>query len=201
MGFQLPTYKEEVKQYTKDLSQKKSRFVSKPVRKQLTYIRRDPFTLVDGPPFTTYSYIVGKFNYYLENNISFLLPLSQESTFQYCPCVSWKPTSETIVRYKLWQAFGELLYAPIYNGEVINKNFSIEIWNTPLGSVGVAGKIYTSKMNLPTSNCDFESEVDISGTIKQCPDITYVGFIGSFNPQTEKYVVIDDCGTTNKIPI
>ena len=55
MGFQLPTYKEEVKQYTKDLSQKKSRFVSKPVRKQLTYIRRDPFTLVDGPPFTTYS--------------------------------------------------------------------------------------------------------------------------------------------------
>ena len=208
MAFSLPPFKEEIKQYARDLTQKRYRFVSKPVRKGLTYVQLEVFTY-----FTFgwggYSHIVAKYNFYLNNNFSFLLPLSLATSNAYCPCVAWKPTDTTIVRYKLWEGVGEVLYVPLYSVQVINKNFSIEIWVTPNPTVNPIGKIYTSIMNLPTSKCDFETETDISGTIKRCTDIQLTYFLGvpfpdpglPFNPSTEKYVLLDDCGSTNRIPL
>ena len=83
------------------------------------------------------SEIVGKFNYTLGNNISVLRIEPQAG---YCACVSWKPTSETIVRYKLWEDVREILYVDLYSGERLGSEITIEIWNVkPLVGTGGEG--------------------------------------------------------------
>lgn len=45
----------------------------------------------------------------------------------YCPCIRYR-IGEEVFRYKLWEDVGEILGVPLYNGEVIKKNFVIELW-------------------------------------------------------------------------
>jgi hypothetical protein len=75
------------------------------------------------------SEIVKEFRYAESNNMS-IVKRSAPNNPNFVACIAWKPTSETIVRYKLWEDVGEILYVPLYDGQKINGAFSIEIWNT-----------------------------------------------------------------------
>jgi hypothetical protein len=75
------------------------------------------------------SEIVKEFRYSASNNMS-IVKRATPTNPNFVACVAWKPTAETIVRYKLWEDVGEILYVPLYNGEKIDGDFSIEIWNT-----------------------------------------------------------------------
>lgn len=76
------------------------------------------------------SEIVAKLHFALSSNISLPNFINEApDNPRFCACVAWKPTSETIVRYKLWEDVGEILYVDLYNGETIPEEFFIEIWN------------------------------------------------------------------------
>lgn len=94
------------------------------VRKLGTYLTIPSFSI--NATWRGASEIIAKFNFSLTANFTISRIIEQEN---FCACISWKPTSTTIVRYKLWKDVGEILYVPLYNGEKIGNNFSIEIWN------------------------------------------------------------------------
>jgi hypothetical protein len=125
MSLLLPSYFAERSKYV-DSAKPRSRESS-------TYLNKR-FYIIYLPTFSTdatwrgSSEIVKEFLYTLDTNISFL-KITQPSDPNFVACIAWKPTSNTIVRYKLWQNVGEILYVPLYNGEKIPAIFSIEIWN------------------------------------------------------------------------
>lgn len=78
-----------------------------------------------------YSQLVAVFNFTATNNFSlptFDAPVSPN----YCACIMWVDSDYNVYRYKLWENVGEVFYfyAPLYSGEMIKKNFRIEIWDT-----------------------------------------------------------------------
>lgn len=197
---ELPKFTEELKAYEETTTPKKAKKFADFVKKHRTYIQLEEF-FAPSANWKGVSEIIVKFNYYLSNNLSFLLPLSLTKVGTFCPCVAWQIDANNRVRYKLWESVGEILYVPLYDGSVINKNFSIEIWTTSFTAVGEIGKIYTSLSQIPTDKCNFSTDVNISGTKKRCPDTVFPQFFGFFDPRFEKYVLVDDCGTMNKVPL
>ena len=80
-----------------------------------------------------YSDIVASFNFEGPNNFS-LKSLTTELPLNpnYCLCIMWKDTSGNVYRYALWRGVGEVFYfnVPLYTGQLIKKNFRLEIWST-----------------------------------------------------------------------
>lgn len=101
-----------------------------PVRRVRTYITIpaiDNEHVWDG-----YSKIVGQFNVACPNNISLLAIASAIPTApNFVLCVSYVNADHTLVRYRLWEGVGEIFYAqfPLYTGQLIKKNFTLEFWN------------------------------------------------------------------------
>ena len=124
---QAPYSLKEREQYTLG-TKPRLRVASRWVTKLQTYLQLPAFSI--DVTWRGASEIVKKFNFDLDKNISLIHFLAEApSNPNYVACVSWKPTTETIVRYKLWQDVGEILYVPLYSGQTIKKNFAIEIWN------------------------------------------------------------------------
>jgi hypothetical protein len=126
-------------------------------------------------------------------NLSFtnIIPSSNAN---YCACISYKPTADTIVRYKLWEDVGEILYVPVYNGEFIGANFEIEIWNTPDAILhGGGDSFYTSQLVVPTSICSLD-DLELYGTfsLHECIDITFD--LTDFVPAAGDYYTIGESG-------
>lgn len=83
-----------------------------------------------------YSQIVGQFSYEAPNNFSlknFTRPDSPNCTV----CISYVESDHTVRRYRLWSSEDEVIYfqIPEYDGQLILKNFTIEIWSTDTTSV------------------------------------------------------------------
>jgi hypothetical protein len=136
------------------------------------------------------SEIVKKLNFSLDNSIS-LPKFLQEipDSPRYCACVSWKPTSTTIVRYKLWEDVGEILYVDLYNGETIPADFSIEIWNVKPTSSTVSNEIITEDgLVLVTESEDTLVTEDAGSLIGSSETFD----IGGFNFQTSKLLIPED---------
>lgn len=74
------------------------------------------------------SYIVYKYSVSLDNDFTILKPISVGSV-NACLAVSWLDDSGLRIRRKLWAGIGEKLDAPLYNGEIINKSCTFEVWN------------------------------------------------------------------------
>jgi hypothetical protein len=79
-----------------------------------------------------YSEIVAVFNYTSLRNFAlkpnFTVPLNPN----FVACVMWVDANYNVFRYRLWQNVGEVFYfpAPLYQGQLVKKNFRIEIWST-----------------------------------------------------------------------
>jgi len=87
------------------------------------------------------SEIVAKFFFNSNTNVN-LFSGTQTWFTNFCACVTWRIDDETIVRYKLWQNVGEILYVPFYGGQTIPNEFQIEIWNTNVPITYVGGESF-----------------------------------------------------------
>lgn len=78
-----------------------------------------------------YSEIVGAFDYVATNNFALLLDYTAPTNPNYVACIMWVDEDLVTHRYSLWRGVGEVFYfdAPLYTGELIRRNFRIEIWN------------------------------------------------------------------------
>jgi hypothetical protein len=76
------------------------------------------------------SYIVRHFFCNLPSSFTLLELPAPNLTF--CATIRYD-VAEVPTRFKLWENVGELLYIPLYNGEVIHKDFFIEIWTINSG--------------------------------------------------------------------
>lgn len=82
-----------------------------------------------GPIWKGASETVTQFNYSADRNFVLKTRPVQPSGANFCPVIKYR-VGYTVYRYKLWQDVGEHLAVPLYTGQVIKKNFVIEIWNT-----------------------------------------------------------------------
>lgn len=72
---------------------------------------------------------ITQWNYASTNNFVLVeMPEAPEDP-DFCLCIAFRVGS-TVYRYKLWEGVGEILNAPLYTGQVIKKNFSLEVWST-----------------------------------------------------------------------
>lgn len=189
MSLRLPPFWNERVKSVLDTSRNKVRQPSRWRVKLSTFLNIPAFNVVN--TWRGSSEIVAKFVYSLSTPVSFIsdLPIANGN---FCPCVSWKPTSETIVRYKLWENVGEILYVPLYTGQQIGANFNIEIWstnNSPI--VGTGDKLYLSFFQIPTTLCE-EGEVDFGAGVVTCDDITFN--LTGWNPSIGEYYNVVSVG-------
>lgn len=77
-----------------------------------------------------YSQLVAAFDFTATNNFS-LPTFEATSSPGYCACIMWVDSDYNVYRYRLWADVGEVFYflAPLYSGQLIKKNFRIEIWD------------------------------------------------------------------------
>lgn len=187
---------EEVLKY--DLGTKpKSRISSSYVKRIQSYIGIPALSIPN--TWRGASEIIHEFLYSPTTYLSFItrFPVTAPPDCNYCPCIAWKPTSDTIVRYKLWKDVGEILYVPVYSGQRFNIPFSIEIWNTNHATIsGSEQFFYTSQTYIPTNRC---LELDHNlGAPQDCTDVT-LNLVG-FNPLLgDYYLVVGNCGEADLI--
>lgn len=92
-----------------------------------SYIVVPAFSYI-GPIWKGASEVVTQFNYTVDRNFVLKTRPTKPANVNYCPVIRYR-VGYTTYRYKLWSVVGEQLNVPQYNGEVIKKNFVIEIWN------------------------------------------------------------------------
>lgn len=148
-------------------------------------------TYVDMPAFSQahtwrgYSDIVAAFNVASPNNISLIGISSVLPTApNYLLCVSYVNSDREVVRYKLWEDVGEVLYfnVPLYTGQLLKKNFRFEIWSTASSpavqvdsirfTTSILGNIDTRRSG-PTSLATAGGQIDEFGaddTVPALPD-------------------------------
>ena len=103
--------------------------------------------------YLTYSNLVGAYNYTSDRNfviVSNDLPLVKST--DYVLCIMWKDSQYKTHRYAFWRGVGEVFYfdAPVYTGQLIKKNFRVEIWTTAVaGPAPVSGDIILDESTLP----------------------------------------------------
>lgn len=83
-----------------------------------------------------YSDIVGTYNFEAPNNFSIKGGIGIIGNVNYTLCISYILNGQ-IYRYALWIAYGSNLNQtiPLYDGQMIKKNFRFEIWSTSQGNV------------------------------------------------------------------
>lgn len=81
-----------------------------------------------------YSDIVGVYNYTSTNNFSIKNYASLVNDGSYTLCVMYTNSNNTVVRYRLIDGVGAIIYGaiPKYTGQSIKKFFRLEVWSTPV---------------------------------------------------------------------
>ncbi len=85
--------------------------------------------------YYTYSNLVGAFNYQSTRNFTIISEdFPVVSPIDYVLCIMWKDSQYVTHRYAFWRGVGEVFYfpAPLYTGQLIKKNFRVEIWTTAM---------------------------------------------------------------------
>ena len=107
--------------------------------------------------------IAAVFNYTATKNFT-LKPFTVPVSPNYLACIAWVDDDYVMHRYKLWSDVGEALFfdCPLYAGQLIKKNFRIEIWNIlpdPLTefSLAGAGNAFANDTYTKTSSVLWES--------------------------------------------
>lgn len=73
------------------------------------------------------SVIVAQFNFSASKNFVLEDLPEAPADANFCLCIRYRVGDE-VYRYKLWENVDEVLNVPLYNGEVIKKNFVLEVW-------------------------------------------------------------------------
>ena len=105
-----------------------------------------PIFSYSGIPWKGASEIVTQFNYTATKNFTLRELPTPPVGVNFCLVIRYR-IGMTSYRYKLWSAVGEVLNEPLYNGQIIKKNFVLEIW-TVQNNTNVS---LTSAINIKTS--------------------------------------------------
>ena len=84
---------------------------------------------IDPPGWLGASYITRQYNYTIAERTSFpKIPL-ELATRNFCLCIRYR-VGGVVTRYKLNSGVGEFLFVDLYDGQIIEKNFVLEVWTT-----------------------------------------------------------------------
>ncbi len=123
------------------------------------------------------SEVVTQFNFTASKNFVLKNRPTPPSGVNYCLCIRYRVGS-VVYRWKLWQDVGEVLNVPLYNGEVIKKNFVLEVWNV-LNSTTVSNaaalNIITSVISVPTNFRNLAATALATGTEVPYTDVAISG--------------------------
>jgi len=124
-----------------------------PVTKVRSYINLPAFSYSN--TWIGASEIITQFNFSASKNFVLRNRPIPPTGVNFCLCIRWR-TGQTVYRWKLWQNVGEVLNVPLYNGELIKKNFVLEVWTTNTATISLSEDLrtLTSVVSVPT---DFRS--------------------------------------------
>lgn len=108
----------------------------------------------EGPIWKGVSEAVVQYNYSADRNFVLKKRPTKPVEVNFCPVIRYRVGLVTY-RYKLWQDVGERLAEPLYTGQLIKKNFVIEIWN------------------VSTENAVSSDGFNVELGMRQVPDINY----------------------------
>jgi len=160
---------------------------------------KTPSVLIEGNIWRGASSMIERYIYHMDAVPAFRgkFPLKVNSNTTCCMILSWKPTAETIVRYKLWENVGEIVFYPIYKGQAIRSfdhRFQLEVWNTPASVLNADPiTIFTTLQLIPDDFCDYE-KVFLEWPYKTCKDFIYD--LNQFTPADRDYFTNIDCEVT-----
>jgi len=117
------------------------------------YVSIPAFSYV-GPIWKGASEVVCQFNYSATRNFVLRDRPTMPTGANYVACIKYR-IGYTVYRYKLWEGIDEVMpNLPLYRGQIIKKNFVIEIWNIA-SSNAVSGAIMTLELGsrkIPENN-------------------------------------------------
>ena len=82
----------------------------------------------ENPPWAGASEIVAQYNYSADRNFYIVTPPTKPTGVNYGLCVKFR-VGTTVYRYKLWEDRNFVYGRNVYNGEIIGKNFCLEVWS------------------------------------------------------------------------
>jgi hypothetical protein len=185
--------------YTIDNTYRRTRLGASWVRKIRTFLTFPAFSMDN--TWRGASEIIRKYNFSVGSATSILgLFAAPPTGTNFCACISWKPTSTTIVRYKLWEDVGEIVWVDLYAGEKIGEDFAIEIWNTDNETITLPEDfvLTLSTLIVPTDFCD-DSEIELGADYRTCTDLIFEDFDNLVPLDGDYYVAVSDCGVTQLI--
>lgn len=117
-----------------------------PLGRTQTYITLPAFS--QAVSWRGYSEIAVAFNFEGPNNLSLRSNFTAPLAPNYVLCIMWEDSLRVTHRYALWRGVGEKFYfdCPLYTGQLIKKNFRLEVWST-----NSTPAIQTTPINLFTS--------------------------------------------------
>lgn len=121
-----------------------------------------PVFSYEGIPWKGASEIVTQFNYTATKNFTIRELPTPPANVNFCLVIRYR-VGLTSYRYKLWAGVEEVLNENLYNGEVIKKNFVLEIWTTQNNtsvSLDEAINIKTSIRKIPDTYADLSEYAD-----------------------------------------
>ncbi len=106
---------------------RRSKLAASYISKTLNYILIPQFSL-DSIDWLGASSIQFKLSYSLPSSFTLPVSFTAPAGATFCPVIRYD-VANVPIRYKLWDNVSELLYIDLYAGQLIFKNFFIEIWN------------------------------------------------------------------------
>lgn len=148
-----------------------------PLSRTQTYITLPSFSFA--VTWKGYSEIVAAYNFKGPNGFSLKSLLSNIPIDpNYLLAISWYDSLGNFHRYALWSAVGEVIYfaLPLYTGQLIKKNFRLEVWSTNVTNVinAAAINIYTSVLGGVDYRYGLDGPLvnnDLVVTSFGCPDV------------------------------
>lgn len=149
------------------------------------------------------SEIITQFNYTASKNFVLRRLPTVPANVNFVPVISYRIGMQTF-RYKLWQHVSEHLAENLYNGEVIKKNFKIEIWNVEdYNEVSLASAL-TLNLSIRQFLSDFSSlsptaecssvEVSQQAQISTAPALVSNGLLAHYATGSEYESTITQSG-------
>lgn len=96
-----------------------------PMRKVFGYVNLPICSFTVDSGWLGASYIRAEYSYTASRKFGLQRPIVPVSTF--CLCIRCERDG-VIYRYKLWEDVGERLFVPLYDGELIERSFVLELW-------------------------------------------------------------------------
>lgn len=120
----------------------------------------------------------------LDDDLTLRHPIRKPTGCDFVLCVR----NDDGTRYKLWNHADDDLHYPLYNGQLISADFSIEIWSTTASTVTSTSDIEILTNNTEVDVCCCTAPTDYDGTL----DTTIFGALEEASGDSEETIIFDE---------